>query len=159
IAIATGDPAGIGPEISLKAALDRNVREACNPILVSDARVLERHAQACGIAVDLHAVERVADAHWSGGVGEVLGSMQADVGRLGFGAVDAAGGRTALAFAGLAIDAALANEVDAVVAAPQNETAIALAGIAFDGHPSFVARATGTDVDDVYLMLCFGDTR
>ena len=36
IAIATGDPAGIGPEISLKAALDPAVRAACNPILVSD---------------------------------------------------------------------------------------------------------------------------
>jgi 4-hydroxy-L-threonine phosphate dehydrogenase PdxA len=41
------------------------------------------------------------------------------------------------------------------VGAPQNETAIARAGIAFDGHPGFVARRTGTDPDDVYLMLCF----
>ena len=46
-----------------------------------------------------------------------------------------------------------------MVAAPQNETAIARAGIAFDGHPSFVARATGTDPDAVYLMLCVGCTR
>jgi 4-hydroxy-L-threonine phosphate dehydrogenase PdxA len=46
-----------------------------------------------------------------------------------------------------------------VVAAPQNETSIALAGIAFDGYPSFVARETGTPASDVYLMLCFGDTR
>ena len=34
IAIATGDPAGIGPEISLKAALDPAVRAACDPVLV-----------------------------------------------------------------------------------------------------------------------------
>ena len=53
IAIATGDPAGIGPEISLKAALDRNVRDACNPIVVSDPGIIEQHAKACGIAVDL----------------------------------------------------------------------------------------------------------
>jgi 4-hydroxy-L-threonine phosphate dehydrogenase PdxA len=49
--------------------------------------------------------------------------------------------------------------VDAVVAAPQNEISIALAGIKFDGHPSFVARETGTDESDVYLMLCFDRTR
>ena len=42
IAIATGDPAGIGPEISLKAALDPAVRAACDPVIVSDAR----HARA-----------------------------------------------------------------------------------------------------------------
>ena len=52
-----------------------------------------------------------------------------------------------------------AGEVDAVVAAPQNETSIAQAGIKFDGHPSFVARQTGSDEDGVYMMLCFGDTR
>ena len=55
--------------------------------------------------------------------------------------------------------AALANKVDAVVAAPQNETSIALAGIQFDGHPSFVARETGTPEDDVFMMLCFGDMK
>ena len=46
-----------------------------------------------------------------------------------------------------------------MVAAPQNETSIALAGIPFDGHPSFVARETGTDENDVYLMLCFGNMK
>src|SRR5262245_54544419 len=48
IAIPTGDPAGIGPEISLKAALDPAVRAACNPIVVSDPALLARHAKACG---------------------------------------------------------------------------------------------------------------
>ena len=46
-----------------------------------------------------------------------------------------------------------------MVAAPQNETSIARAGIAFDGYPSFVARETATDPDGVYLMLCFGQTK
>jgi 4-hydroxy-L-threonine phosphate dehydrogenase PdxA len=45
------------------------------------------------------------------------------------------------------------------VAAPQHETSIAQASIPFDGHPSFVARQTGTDESGVYMMLCFGDTR
>jgi 4-hydroxy-L-threonine phosphate dehydrogenase PdxA len=49
--------------------------------------------------------------------------------------------------------------VDAAVGAPQNETSVALANIPFDGHPSFVARETGADEDDVYMMLCFGETR
>jgi 4-hydroxy-L-threonine phosphate dehydrogenase PdxA len=49
IAIAAGDPAGIGPEISVKAALDPALRDACNPIIVCDPGVIERHAKACGI--------------------------------------------------------------------------------------------------------------
>jgi 4-hydroxy-L-threonine phosphate dehydrogenase PdxA len=75
------------------------------------------------------------------------------------GTVDAAYGRASLASAGRAIKAALAGDVEAVVAAPQTERSIAAAGIAFDGYPSFVARETGTPVNDVYLMICFDDSR
>jgi 4-hydroxythreonine-4-phosphate dehydrogenase len=159
IAIATGDPAGIGPEICIKAVLDPKVRDACDPILVSDPSLIERHAKACGIAADLRVVAHIADANWSDTCLNVLDCAQPAAAALAFGTSSAASGHAALAFAGRAIKAALAGEVDAVVAAPQNETSIALAGIKFDGHPSFVARETGTPEDDVYLMLCFGDMK
>ncbi len=159
IAIATGDPAGIGPEISLKAALDPTVRSACRPLLVSDPGLLARHAAACGIKVDLQVVERAGDAVWSDRRVNVLACPQPEAAALAFGMTSPAAGRASLAFAGAAIRAALAGDVAAVVAAPQNETSIALAGIAFDGHPSFVARTTGTPASDVFLMLCFADKK
>jgi len=159
IAIAAGDPAGIGPEISLKAALDPAVRAACDPIVVCDARVLAQHAKACGIKAELRAVARVGDADWSGEHVNVLDCAVADAASLDLGTNGAAAGRASIAFCRAAVKAALAGDVDAVVGAPQNETSIALAGIPFDGHPSFVARETGSDADDVYLMLCFGATR
>jgi 4-hydroxythreonine-4-phosphate dehydrogenase len=159
IAIAAGDPAGIGPEISLKAALDPKVRSACRPIVVCDHGVVERHARTCGIMAELRVIATVADADWSGDRLNLIDCAQPEAAALDFGTSDAAGGRASLAFAGAAIKAALTGEVDAVVAAPQNETSIARAGIAFDGYPSFVARATGTDEHDVFLMLCVGDTK
>ena len=135
------------------------MREACNPILVSDPAVLRRHAKACGIEVDLRLVERIGSADWSDRRLNVLACAAPEAAALPFGATSAAAGRASLAFCGAAIKAALAGEVDAVVAAPQNETSIALAGIPFDGHPSFVARECGTDENDVYMMLCFGDMK
>jgi 4-hydroxy-L-threonine phosphate dehydrogenase PdxA len=159
IAITTGDPAGIGPEISLKAALDPTVRAACNPIVVSDPIVIARHSRACSIAADLNVVTAVADADWSGARLNVLACAEPEATKLDFGVASATGGRASLAFARAAIKAALVGEVDAVVAAPQNETSISLAGINFNGYPSFVARETGTDENDVYLMLCFGDVK
>ena len=64
IAIATGDPAGIGPEITLKAALDPTVRNACHPIVVSDRGVVERHAGNLGVyaTVEAGGEVRVGDA-------------------------------------------------------------------------------------------------
>ena len=159
IAIAPGDAAGIGPEISLKAALDPAANGACRPVLVSDPALLERHAKACGIAVDLRPIERISDAVWSDGRLNVLATPSPEAAALDFGVTYAASGSASLAFGRRAIHAALAGDVDAVVAAPQNETAIALAGIAFDGHPSFVARETGTDENDVYMMLCVGELK
>jgi 4-hydroxythreonine-4-phosphate dehydrogenase len=158
IAIATGDPAGIGPEISLKAALDPAVRGACRPLLVGDPAILERHAQACGIKADLRVIARIADADWSDQHINVL-AVQSENSPPELGKVSAAAGRASIAFCGAAVKAALAGEVDAVAAAPQNETSIAQAGIQFDGHPSFVARETGTDESDVTMMLCFGETK
>lgn len=159
IAIASGDPAGIGPEIALKAALDPNVRAACDPILVCDPGVIARHAAACGISAIINVVERVVDADRAGGRVNVLACPQPQAATLDFGVVSPLSGRASIAFCAAAIKAALAGEVDAVAAAPQHETSIAQAGIPFDGHPSFVARQTGTDENAVYMMLCFGDTR
>jgi 4-hydroxythreonine-4-phosphate dehydrogenase len=159
IAIATGDPSGIGPEISLKAALDPRVAAMCRPIVVGDPIVIKKHAAASGLTPELHFIRDVKEAQWTNGTLNVLEAKMPDGLAFAFGKSDAGYGRASLSSASRAIRAALAGEVDAVVAAPQNQTSIAAAGIDFDGYPSFVARETGLDQHDVFLMLCFGDKR
>ncbi|MCH8087565.1 MAG: 4-hydroxythreonine-4-phosphate dehydrogenase PdxA, partial [Chloroflexi bacterium] len=61
--------------------------------------------------------------------------------------------------AAIEIGTTVAGEVAAVVAAPHTEKSIHLAGIEFDGYPSFVARQNGMAPDDVFLMICFDDYR
>jgi 1,2-dihydroxy-3,5-cyclohexadiene-1,4-dicarboxylate dehydrogenase len=137
VAIATGDPAGIGPEISLKAARDPAVLAVCRPVLVGDRAVLELHARTCGLTLDgieLLPVEQALPA---------------------LGTVAPSHGRAALAAAEKAIRAALEGDVAAVVGAPHTEAAIHAAGIDFDGYPSFVARVCGLAPEDGILMLCF----
>jgi 4-hydroxythreonine-4-phosphate dehydrogenase len=141
IAIATGDPAGIGPEISLKAALDPSVRELCEPVLIGDRGALEAHAASCGISLR--------------GL-ELRVRKQLQEGELAIGQIAAAHGRAALDSAEAAIRGALAGEFEAVVAAPHVETAIRAAGVDFDGYPTFVARVAGIAPEDAVLMLCFG---
>ena len=117
------------------------------------------HAKAAGLAPRFNVVAKAADADWSNGALNLLDAGEGSNTPVNFGKVDAAYGRASLASARRAIKAALAGEVEAVVAAPQTERSIAAAGIAFDGYPSFVARETGTPVNDVYLMICFDDVR
>ena len=155
IAISIGDPAGIGPEIALKAALDLRVRKICRPLLFGDRGALEAHAAACGLDPDIRVAARAAQASWSDGAVTLVERKQFKPGELQIGAIAAPHGEAALDSAKAAIDAALAGDVDAVVAAPQTESSIKLAGIEFDGYPTFVARCTGVPPEDVFLMLCF----
>ena len=132
VAIATGDPAGIGPEISLKAARDPRVLELCEPVLFGDRDVLGLHGSIDGISL-----------------------VQVTQERPKLGTIAPEHGRAALAAAEAAIRAALAGGFDAVVGAPHTEASVHAAGIEFDGYPSFVARACGLPPEEGVLMLCF----
>ena len=137
IALAIGDPAGIGPEVSLKSACDPQVRELCDPVLVGSREVLAMHAAPCGIALGELYIHDVKQA----------------LPRLG--TVAPEHGRAALEVAAIAIERALNGKYDAVVGAPHTEAAIHASGLKFDGYPSFVARICGLPADEAMLMLCF----
>ena len=137
IAIAIGDPAGIGPEIAIRASLDRAVRHICDPIIVGDYEVLARYAHTLRRSPP----ENVVD------VGAI------NVNFLTPGESDAACGRAILEYAGKALELVESGAADAVIACPQTQSSINAAGIEFDGYPSWVARRTGTSPDDVFMML------
>lgn len=137
IAIAIGDPAGIGPEIAIKASLSRKVRNICDPVLVGDYEVIGRYAHTLRKPTP----EDIVD------VGAI------NVNFLTPGESDAACGRAIIEYASKAVDLAEAGDVHAVVACPQTQSSIKAAGVEFDGYPSWLARRTGTNPDDVFMML------
>ncbi len=146
LALAAGDPNGIGPEIALKAlaALPEDARGRIT--LFGPRSVLERTAAQLGFDALLAGLQVV-------GIGE-LPAAAAQPGR-----VDAAAGASAVASATAAIEACRRGAFDAVVACPHHETAIHQAGIAFSGYPSLVARVCGVPEDTVFLMLVGGGLR
>jgi 4-hydroxythreonine-4-phosphate dehydrogenase len=159
VAISVGDPAGIGPEIALKAARDPRVAAVCRPLLVGDRVAVAEQARRCGIDDEIAPFVGAAAVDWSA-PGILLLAIDGLAGTpLEIGVIRPAHGRAAVEAGKAAIAAALAGHVDAVVAAPQTELAIKQAGIEFDGYPSFVARCTGTAPEDVFLMHCFDDKK
>jgi 1,2-dihydroxy-3,5-cyclohexadiene-1,4-dicarboxylate dehydrogenase len=146
LALAVGDPNGIGPEIALKAlaALPVEARERIT--LFGPRSVIERSAARLGLGALLPAL-RLVEAG-------TLPDAAAQPGR-----IDAAAGASAVASATAAIEACRRGEADAVVACPHHETAIHQAGIAFSGYPSLLARVCGEPEDGVFLMLVGGGLR
>ena len=140
IAIALGDPNGIGPEIVLKALAELAAHGDFAATVFGPAEVLERTAHGLGL-MSLYTRLNVHD----------IGGLSAAAAQPGL--VHAEAGASAIAAAQAAIHSVQRGECDAVVAAPHNETAIHRAGIAFSGYPSLVARVCGQPADSVFLLL------
>lgn len=146
VALSLGDPNGVGPEIALKALAELAPEARERLVLYGPGEVLRATAQSLGLQDLLVGLQHV---HVGG-----LPSGSHQPGR-----IDAGAGRSAVASASAAIEACRAGAVQAVVAGPHHETAIAQAGIVFSGYPSLVASVCGLGEDEVFLLLIGGGLR
>ncbi|OVZ55279.1 hypothetical protein CDO44_23935 [Pigmentiphaga sp. NML080357] len=158
MAVTLGDPAGIGPEIALKACEDERIRHSMRIVLFGDPRALEEHARRCSLATQYRTLTRLSEID-AGDDRPAFVPVHSLDETFRIGEVTALSGAATIAALNAAVDAARDGWVDAVVGAPIHEMAIKQAGIAFDGHPSYLARRTGTPVDEVVLMLCWRKKR
>lgn len=142
IGITVGDPAGIGPEISLKTAAETELRECCTPLLIGDARLLDREAGRLGLGTDIR--------RWTPGSGPpdaITGPMVLDIANFEgipeYGRISAEAGKAASEYIRAAVDLWRSGAIDAVTTAPINKASIAAAGVEFPGHTEFLADLTG----------------
>lgn len=143
LAVTMGDPAGIGPEIAVRALLDPAVRAVSRSFLIGDARVFQRALSVCGLSADLNRIagpEALADRP---GVIDVLHQDSADPDTLKMGQVQPLGGLAAYAAIRSAIDLAMAGRVDGVATTPINKESLKAAKIPFIGHTEMFAEHTG----------------
>lgn len=139
LALALGDPHGIGPEIALKALLLLSPAERKLIKIYGPWAALEAAAHICGLQSQLQEL-----AH------EEAGTLPEPV---RWGSISSQSGRSAIESATAALQACENGEVDAVIACPHHETAVHRAGISFSGYPSLVAKVLGMKEDQVFLML------
>jgi 4-hydroxythreonine-4-phosphate dehydrogenase len=153
LAITMGDPAGIGPEVVLKALRHSDVYERCRPLVLGDRRILERAAAWLGatdIGYDL--VEQPADGRYRAGAVTLLDMANAAPDACPVGQVGAAAGRAAVEYVFRACDLVLAGAADAVVTAPLNKAAMNLAGFAYAGHTELLTERTNAQQVSMLLV-------
>lgn len=145
IAITSGDPAGVGPELSLRAAADAALCGICTPILFADEQVLARVADACGFdAPPASCCGQQRPPKCRDLKEPTIVDLQAiDADDVTPGEVSAATGRAAYRYVEAAIAAATAGEVDAVVTGPIHKEALSAAGVLHPGHTEIFAELTG----------------
>lgn len=152
LAITMGDPAGVGPEVTLKALGEREVYEWCRPLVIGDTRILGRDLAALALPeVRLRSITQLGDALYEPGAIDVLHLANADPVECPWGAITAASGRAAVEYVLRGVELALADEIDAIVTAPLNKEAMQRAGFHWPGHTELLAERTGSD--KVTMML------
>ena len=145
IGITLGDPAGIGPEITVKALADHPVSEKCRPLVIGDACVLENAVRITKRPVRIHVIEKPSEGEYVPGCIDVIDMKTVDMEKLQLGKVSAMAGEAAFRYVKKVIELAMAGEVDATVTNALNKEAINLAGRHYSGHTEIYAEFTGTD--------------
>lgn len=151
IAITTGEPAGIGPEISIRGAWE--CRHNVIPVLIGDYFWLEQLAKKIDPSIvlnriDLISVEKQELSDRPDNIYVIDCPLKQTVipGKL-----NPANGKTVLTSLDIAIEGALKKHVDAIVTAPVQKSTINDAGIPFTGHTEYLAEKTATK--RVVMML------
>jgi len=150
IGISMGDPAGIGPEICVKALFRESVYTRCRPLIVGDAALIKETVAMLGYVLQVKAIHSVSEAGFRYGCLDVLDLANVDRQALKPGEVSAMAGQAAFEAVHRLIELALTGEVDATVTAPINKESIHKAGHLFSGHTEIYAHYTHTDK---YAML------
>lgn len=153
LAITMGDPAGIGPEIIVKALHQMQGPDVPELIIFGCAGALDDAGRMLGLPVPPRLSADQIRSHKGHGVI----AIDPDQATPPVGEVSAGAGHFAFRAIAMAVDLALAGAVDGIVTAPLNKEALNLAGHAYAGHTDMLADLTGTS--GTVMMLAHGDFR
>lgn len=163
VGISMGDPAGNGPEITVKALSDASLYERCRPIVVGDAKMLEQAKGFVGMPdIAINPVSDVDEAKFTAGTIDVYQlDLIEDVAAFKLGEVSVEGGNAAFESVKTLIELAMDGKVDATVTNALNKEAMNLAlaprNMHFDGHTEIYATYTNTK--SYAMMLARHDFR
>ncbi len=153
IAITVGDPCGIGPEVSLKAALNADVQKQCCLVLIGGARLLEQQATELRLPwSDDWVVEEVLAS--TDQPLQILSIDDHDFSHYQRGQDGPEGGHASMSYLKKVVELLQNQHVDAVATAPISKAAWRMAGYDDPGHTEFFARSFGVSR---YLMSFFSE--
>ncbi|MEG0569832.1 MAG: 4-hydroxythreonine-4-phosphate dehydrogenase PdxA, partial [Erysipelotrichales bacterium] len=138
IALTLGDPAGIGPEIVLKAALDNKVREKCLPIIVGDLEAANKIKDIADINIEFDVISDTKNLVESDKVFFIdLGIVDGYDYKIG--EIDGRCGLASYKYIEKATQLAMDGSVDAIATSPINKESLKAGKVPYIGHTEMLA--------------------
>src|SRR5215218_2122923 len=144
IGITMGDPAGIGPEVVLKAVAEEEIRRVCVPVIIGDAQLLAHTARTLDLQSGYDII-RTGETFPEQLSEPVIYHLDNISGFIEPGIESGAAGKAAAGYIEAAVELCAAGSIDAIATAPINKRALFLGGYSFPGHTEFLAHLTGAE--------------
>lgn len=157
LAISMGDPAGIGPEITLKALSDSEVYQTCKPLVIGSTKIISKMNQLLGFGFTIKSVKEPNEGLYKHNTVDVLDIDNVDMDLFEFNKISKMCGNASFEYVVKAIELAKSNKVSACVTGPIHKEAIQMAGHNFAGHTEIFAMYT--DTINYSMMLAEGNFR
>ncbi|TDB62723.1 4-hydroxythreonine-4-phosphate dehydrogenase PdxA [Arundinibacter roseus] len=157
LGISAGDPAGIGPEVTVKALALPEIYEICRPLIVCDAFIIEQMTAILSVDLKINRVKHPQEGIYRHGTLDVLEMNFIQPASFAFNVVSAMCGAASFAYVKKVIELASANLIDGTVTGPIHKEALHLAGYPYAGHTEIYGSLTNTR--DYTMMLAEKDFR
>lgn len=144
IAITMGDPAGIGPEVTVKALSKADVYKECIPVVIGDEAAIRDAIRFCKLPLRIHLISNTSEAKGEFGVVDCISLGCISEGTWEYKKNQANCGEAAFQYVVRGISEAMSGNVAAVVTAPINKESLNMAGHNYSGHTEIFAEYTGT---------------
>lgn len=134
IAIPMGDPAGVGPEITVMTANDKEIKNLCNLIVIGDSKVLQKALEICNINLKINDIENIENAKFEENILNVINLNNIEMEKLEYGKISAMCGRAAFEYIKKSVELALNHQVDAIATTPINKESLKAGKVNYIGH-------------------------
>jgi 4-hydroxythreonine-4-phosphate dehydrogenase len=158
-----GDPAGVGPEIILKALMHDKIYDACRPVVVGCKEILEYFIKKYNLQLKIHIIENVNDGFFEPGTIDLINMANIDIVNMKVGEIQASCGSAAYEYIVKSTQLAIEKKINAIATAPINKESLKAANIPFIGHTEILASLTNSynplTMFQVYNLRVFFLTR
>ncbi len=153
LVITMGDPAGVGPEITLKALQQPELHDSARLFVVGSQAVLADMARRLGYKIDVIEIDE-ADGNWQSSPDTVLVHQVGELGPGDFalGEVAQPTGRDSVRYVETAARLTQEGRADAIVTAPINKESMRAAKIKYPGHTEILGAVLDSPVETMFVV-------
>lgn len=144
IGIPLGDPAGIGPEIVVKALREKSIYRFIRPVVIGSRDAVNKALKICGLDSRINKVTDASEGIYNEGIVNLIDYEDVDVSGVITGKVQAIGGEAAYSYIKHSVELAQKGVIDAVATTPINKESLKMAGINCIGHTEIFSELTNT---------------